>query len=253
MKRWLAGGGIVAGVAVAFVLAVAIGMFAGAGSVSAGARTVPVAQWAPTVPPTPTPTSTPPPSRGRSGTEPPVALFVGDSYTVGERASSAANRWSTLVARELGWTERNVADGGTGFVSRYPDKDRLSYEEQLRSVTVPAQVDVVVIAGGQNDFDELRAEPTAVFDAVAEAYALAVQRFPDARIIAVGPSTPWEVGLEARALDSAVRAAAQRYGATYVSLIDPNVVRGSQLDADGVHVGDDGYAAIAHRVVSQIS
>jgi lysophospholipase L1-like esterase len=158
-----------------------------------------------------------------------------------------------MVAREMGWTERNVAEGGTGFVSRYPDKDLLSYEEQLRSVRYPERIDVVVIAGGQNDFDELRAEPTEVFEAVEDTYALAARRFPDAQIIAVGPSTPWEIGLEVRALDSAVRAAAGEHGATYVSLIDPDVVRERYVHADGIHVTDQGYAAIARRVISQIS
>lgn len=266
MKRLLMGGGIVAGVVVAFVLAVAVGMLVGAGGISAGGRTLPVASTSvptQTTPPSPTqspnpsvtPSVTPSPSATPtpSAAERPVALFVGDSYTAGQRASWPAKRWSTRVAREMGWVERNVADGGTGFVSRYPDRGLLSYEEQLRSVRHPERIDVVVIAGGQNDFDELRSEPTAVFRAVAETYAVAVQRFPHAEIIAVGPSTPWEIGLEARALDSAVRAAAEAQDATYVSLIDPDVVRDRYVHPDGIHVTDRGYAAIAQRVVSQIS
>ncbi|MDR7385257.1 SGNH/GDSL hydrolase family protein [Promicromonospora iranensis] len=273
MKRWLVGGGIVAGVMAAFVVAVVVGMVAGGGGMTVGdgggqpAATstrgpTPTPSVAPT--PTPTPSPTPVPSAenaeqaaGRtaeraSGAKPPVALFVGDSYTVGQRASAPSKRWSTIVAREMGWTERNVADGGTGFVSRYPDQDRLSYAEQLRSVG-PRGIDLVVIAGGQNDFPELRETPARVFRAVADTYELAARRFPDAEIIAVGPSTPWEIGLEARALDSAVRAAAERHGATYVSMLDPDVVRDRYIDADGTHVNDRGYAAISRRVVSQIS
>jgi lysophospholipase L1-like esterase len=262
VKRWLMGGGIVASVAVAFVLAIAVGMFIGAGGISAGGGAVttsPTSRVSPTPIPTPTPTPTPTPAPSgkaepvKADAGPTVALFVGDSYTVGQRASSPAKRWSSLVSRELGWTEHNVADGGTGFVSRHPDKDLLSYEEQLRSVRYPARIDVVVISGGQNDFAELGTTPAQVFDAVAETYALAARRFPDARIIAVGPSTPWEVGLEARALDSAVRAAAEKHEATYVSLIDPDVVRDRYVHSDGIHVGDQGYAAIAQRVISQIS
>jgi lysophospholipase L1-like esterase len=264
-------GGIAAGVVVAFAVAIVVGMIAGAGGIAVGdgggdgavrAATPmpnPTPSPTPTPIPTPTPTSTPSPTPSPTQTETKteekrtVALFVGDSYTVGQRASSESKRWSTLVARELGWAERNVADGGTGFVSRYPARDLLSYEEQLRSARRPARVDVVVIAGGQNDFDELRSAPGAVFEAVADTYALAARRFPDAEIIAVGPSTPWNIGLEARALDSAVRAAADEHDATYVSLLDPDVVRDRFVDPDGIHVNDRGYAAIAHRVVSQIS
>ena len=92
-----------------------------------------------------------------------------------------------------------------------------------------------------------------MFSAVARAYETAHQRFPGAEIIAVGPSTPWDIGLEARALDSAVRAAAEKQEATYVSLLDPDVVLQRFVHEDGVHVTDQGYAAIAHRVISQIS
>ncbi|GAA4690777.1 Lysophospholipase L1 [Promicromonospora umidemergens] len=256
MKRWLMRGGIAVSVVVALATAVVVGMVMGAGGIATGGPVV--GGTAAVAPPAPTPTPpapSPAPRRApenEAAAEPPVALFVGDSYTVGQRASSPAKRWSTLVAREMGWTERNVAEGGTGFVSRYPDESRLSYEEQLRSVR-PKGVDLVVIAGGQNDFGELREDPEPVFRAVADTYALAAGRFPDAQIIAVGPSTPWEIGLEARALDSAVRAAAQEHGATYVSLLDPDVVRPGYVDPDGIHVNDEGYAAIASRVVAQIS
>jgi lysophospholipase L1-like esterase len=274
VKRWLVGGGIVAGVTAAFVLAVVVGMLVGAGGLSAGGGMTTVAGPVPVATPTPAPTPSAPsptpasaptpaprsapapsgtPAVVGGDTEPPVALFVGDSYTVGQRASSPAKRWSTRVAREMGWVERNVADGGTGFVSRNPGRGLLSYEEQLRSVRRPGRIDIVVIAGGQNDFLELRETPAEVFRAVADTYELAARRFPDAQVIAVGPSTPWEIGLEARALDSAVRAAAERHDATYVSMIDPDVVRDRHVDADGTHVNDKGYGAIARRVVAQIS
>jgi lysophospholipase L1-like esterase len=181
-----------------------------------------------------------------------VALFVGDSYTVGQGSSSRAKRWSSLVADALGWTELNVAQGGTGYVSRNAEIPKLSYREQLRAAPKKG-VQVVVIAGGQNDFPELRENPEQVFGAVARAFKTAHQRFPDAEIIAVGPSTPWDIGLEARALDSAVRAAAEKHEATYVSLLDPDVVPNRFVHPDGVHVNDKGYAAIARRVISQIS
>ncbi|MFC8801708.1 SGNH/GDSL hydrolase family protein [Promicromonospora sp. NPDC057138] len=252
MKRWLMSGGIVAGVVVAFAVAIVVGMIAGAGGIAIGDGAgraeqpsgTPAATGTPTPSPTPTPTPTPPKA--------PVALFVGDSYTVGQGASSPAKRWSTLVAREMGWTELNVAQGGTGYISRSATIPKLSYGEQLRAAPA-AGVDVVVIAGGQNDFPELGTTPEQVFSAVSRAFKTAHQRFPDAEIIAVGPSTPWDIGLEARALDSAVRAAAEQQEATYVSLLDPDVVLNKFVGPDGIHVTDRGYAAIAHRVISQIS
>ncbi|PUB25584.1 lysophospholipase L1-like esterase [Promicromonospora sp. AC04] len=250
MKRWLMSGGIVASVVVALVAAVVVGMIAGAGGTAAGDTSGEASG-------SPSPTASP--SASASAMVPtvtvekkPVALFVGDSYTVGQGSSAPEKRWSTIVADKMGWAERNEAQGGTGYVSRSVTIPKLSYGEQLRAASKEG-VDVVVIAGGQNDFDELEEDPELVFSAVARAFKTAHQKFPDARIIAVGPSTPWEIGLEARALDSAVRAAAEQQGATYVSLIDPDVVLDQYVHEDGIHVTDEGYAAIAHRVISQIS
>ncbi|HEV6952823.1 MAG TPA: SGNH/GDSL hydrolase family protein [Promicromonospora sp.] len=267
MKRWFVGGSAVVGVVAAFALAVTVGMYVGGGAYASGTadRGVPNAVPAAvaTMPGTAGPSPAPSPSPGPgelpgplptgSATEPVVALFVGDSYTAGQGVESRALRWSTLVARAMGWTELNVADGGTGFVSRFPGSNKLSYSEQMLSVRYPARIDVVVIAGGQNDFNELREDPGMVFEAVEDTYALAKELFPQAAILSVGPSTQRTVGLEARALDSAVRAAAERYDATYVSLLDPNVIRKRYIGEDKVHMNDEGYAAIAHRVLAQIS
>lgn len=255
MKRWLMGGGIVAGVLVGLVVAFVVGMMTGAGGVVAGSSPVPSATPSGTTPSgTPETTASPQPLEPTSTgpSRAPVALFVGDSYTVGQSASTE-RRWSTVVAREMGWTEVNVAVGGTGFVSSDAELSRLSYAQQIAAVDDPRRFDVVLIAGGQNDFDELRDEPGPVFEAVSSTYAAAQKRFPDARIIAVGPSTPWDIGLEARAIDSAVRAAAEESDATYVSLLDPNVVRDKFVSKDGVHVTNQGHRAIANRVLAQIS
>ncbi|MFJ3406637.1 SGNH/GDSL hydrolase family protein [Promicromonospora sp. NPDC090134] len=248
MKRWLVSGGIAVSVVAAFAVAVLVGMVLGAGGIAVGGTggaSVPAPRGAPKVwAESPSPSPSPSPVAEKE----PVALFVGDSYTVGQGATSPELRWSTLVSEKMGWRELNVADGGTGFVKGNPELDKLNYPAQLRSVP-QGSVDIVVIAGGQNDFKDLRAEPGPVFEAVADTYALAVQRFPDAEIVSVGPSTPWAVGLEARALDSAVRAAAAEAEATYVSLLDPNIVQGRLVHEDGIHTTDAGNAAIARRVV----
>lgn len=245
MKRWFLGGGIAVSVVAAFAVAVLVGMVLGAGGIALGGTAgapAPAPRAAPSVwaeSPSPSPVVE----------KEPVVLFVGDSYTVGQGTTSPALRWSTRVSEEMGWQELNVAVGGTGFVKGNSKRD--NYPTQLRSVP-QGSVDIVVIAGGQNDFKALRKDPARVFDAVAATYALAVLRFPDAEIVAVGPSTPRAIGLEARALDSAVRAAAAAHGATYVSLLDPNIVQGGLVHADGVHTTDMGNARIAERVLATL-
>ncbi|MEU4361267.1 SGNH/GDSL hydrolase family protein [Promicromonospora sp. NPDC023987] len=246
MKRRLVSGGIAVSVVAAFAVAVLVGMVLGAGGITVGGITVggtggASARDAPSVL-----AESPSPSPSPVVEEEPVALFVGDSYTVGQGATSPELRWSTLVSEALGWRELNVAVRGTGFVKGNAKRD--NYPAQLRSVP-PGSVDIVVIAGGQNDFRTLRSKPGAVFDAVEDTYALAVRQFPGAEIVSVGPSTPRAVGLEVRALDSAVRAAAVETEATYVSLLDPNIVQGGLVHEDGVHTTDAGNAAIARQVV----
>lgn len=245
MKRWFVRGGIAVSVVAAFAVAVLVGMVLGAGGIAVGSTggvLAPAPRAAPSVwaeSPSPSPVVE----------KEPVVLFVGDSYTVGQGTTSPELRWSTLVAEEMGWQELNMAVGGTGFVKGNSKRD--NYPTQLRSVP-PGSVDIVVIAGGQNDFKVLRSDPGRVFDAVADTYALAALRFPDAEIVSVGPSTPRTVGLEVRALDSAVRAAAADNGATYVSLLDPNIVQGRLVHPDGVHTTDMGNARIAERVLATL-
>ena len=53
-------------------------------------------------------------------------------------------------------------------------------------------------------------------------------------------------------LDSAVRAAATAVGATYVSMLEPNVIDPALLLPDG-HVNNDGHRAIAQRVVDALA
>lgn len=247
VKRWLVSGGIAVSVVAAFAVAVLVGMVLGAGGIAVGGTggaSAPAPRGAPSVW-----AESPSPSPSPVVEKVPVALFVGDSYTVGQGTSSPERRWSSLVAEEMGWQELNVAVGGTGFVKGNAKRD--NYPTQLRSVP-RRSVDIVVIAGGQNDFKGLRADPGRVFEAVADTYALAALRFPDAEIVSVGPSTPRAVGLEARALDSAVRAAAADNEATYVSLLDPNIVQGRLVHADGVHTTDMGNARIAERVLATL-
>jgi len=203
----------------------------------------------PTPAPTPTPTPSPPPP-------PPRAAFIGDSYTQGGGAASHDHRWTTLTAADLGWVEKNFGRGGTGFVTtnsylgcglRYCP----TYVEMVAE-TVAVAPDIVVVAGGQNDFPAFARDPDRVRAAVAETYRSLRVGLPGATIVAVGPSTPWEIDDVARQLDAAVREAAASVGAVYISMLEPNVIDPAHSLGDG-HVGNDGHRAIADRIVSVLA
>ncbi|MCU1445188.1 SGNH/GDSL hydrolase family protein [Cryobacterium sp.] len=238
-RRWL-WLWLLAGAALAVVIggAVAAVVLGGAGR-NVPESLLPPAEPSPTIPPGDT-----------------AAVFLGDSYTQGWGASEPSRRWSALVAEEAGWVEVNQGQGGTGFVTTsglggcglaYCP----TYLERVPDV-VAAQPDIVVIAGGQNDLAALAADPDAVRAAVTETYDLIREGLPQARIIAVGPSTAQPGNELIVELDEWVQETAASVGADYVSLIDPVVIEPGMVTVDGVHVNDEGHRAIAERVLSGI-
>lgn len=182
------------------------------------------------------------------------AVFVGDSYTHGTGASDQSRRWTSLVAASQGWQETNLGLGGTGYLSTATKNGCgqtycASYRE-VAARAVQLKPDIVVVAGGQNDFTAFGRDPAAVSAAIDETFATLRRGLPKAEIIAVGPSTPGGVSGSVVALDAAVRTAATSVDATYVSLITPDsVIRPEMVVADGAHVDDAGHRAIADRVI----
>lgn len=184
----------------------------------------------------------------------PVAVFLGDSYTQGFPPVPVEQRWSTLVAADAGWTEVNHGLGGTGFVttsvmSACGLEYCPTYVERVPGV-IAAAPDVVLVAGGQNDRAALATDPERVRAAVDATYDQIRQGLPNARIIAVGPSTAEPATDLIVELDAWVQAAAARVGADYVSLIDPVVIEEGMIGPDRVHVNEAGYRAIADRVLT---
>lgn len=226
-----------------------IGLIGAGGAVSAGTGAGGASAGGAAAAPTEPTASAAPASR-------PLAVFVGDSYTAGAGATTASLRWTTLVAREAGWTELNQGGVGTGY-------DTVAETNSCGADYCPAYVqramqvikqapDVVVVAGGQNDRPALATEPAAVRAAVSETFHLIRQGLPNARIIAVGPSTPTPATPAVTELDSWVQAAADEVDAEYVSLLTPSVIAAPMVVPDRVHVNNTGHLAIARRVLTDL-
>jgi len=240
---------------IAAVVAAVVG--SGAASTASLVPTLPPATSAPTASATPTasaaPTDSPTPA---SPTDRDVAVFLGDSYTQGWGASEPIARWTTLVAYGAGWTEVNQGQGGTGYVTTAGvascgQDDCPTYPDRVADI-VAAAPDVVVIAGGQNDRWALATDPALVQAAVDRTFSLLREGLPNARLIAVGPSTAEPATAMITELDGWVRAAADRVDAEYVSLLDPVVIQSDMVAPDGVHVNDAGHRAIADRVLATV-
>jgi lysophospholipase L1-like esterase len=202
--------------------------------------------------PTPRPAAAPSPGRDPETVR---AAFIGDSYTQGGGADPDEFRWSTEAAGDLGWSELNYGRGGTGYVTTNSFRGCglqycPTYVEMVAEVAA-VRPDVVVVAGGQNDFSAYARDPSRVHTAVRAVFAGLRAALPDARLVALGPSTPWAVDDLARGLDHAVREAAASVDALYVSLLEPNVVDPAHHLGDG-HVDNRGHRAIADRLVAAV-
>lgn len=184
------------------------------------------------------------------------AVFIGDSYTAGVGASSATTRWTTLVAAATGWQEDNRGLGGTGYVSTAGTKgcgQQFCGNYQAAAAEIRGdQPDVIVVAGGQNDFDDWARNPDQVSAAIQGTYRELRRNHPKATLVAVGPSDVDRAGPIALALDHEVREAATSVGAHYVSLLDPLTIQKDMVLPDGAHVNDAGHQAIAERVLEGV-
>ncbi len=186
----------------------------------------------------------------------PKAAFIGDSITAGYGASSEPMRWTSLVSQKMGWIEHNFGRGGTGYLATSSREGCgldfcPNYLGMLDDVA-SSDPDIVVVAGGGNDMPEFMSNSGPVSRAITDTFNQLRKRLPNARIIAVGPFAR-DVTSSVIAFDLVVQDAARAIGGEYVSLIAPNpVVQEDMFLADGAHLNDSGYAAIADRISSAL-
>ncbi|WXW93163.1 hypothetical protein SEA_BRAYBEAST_27 [Arthrobacter phage BrayBeast] len=124
--------------------------------------------------------------------------------------------------------------------------------QTMANAAISAEPDIVVVAGGQNDFAAFGKNRARVTAAIKETYTKLRKALPKARIIAVGPSTPWEITPEVGDMDAAVRDAAASVKGEYINMLDPNVIDPANALPDKTHVNDAGHAAIAKRILDAL-
>lgn len=186
------------------------------------------------------------------------AVFIGDSITFGQGASSQSNRWSTLLCAWFGLVEHNYAIGGTGWIA---GNDQSRFDGQCRSAAADksydhAKVKYVFMFGGVNDGQRM--------DAVEHArtcVGILREAFPGARIITgVGLQGPlktdgtWgQLPLNLRLnCYRATASALQGMGVACVSDCWRWIyTRYDLCVADALHPNDDGHRTIA-GLVAQI-
>lgn len=174
----------------------------------------------------------------------PVVAFYGDSYTLGTGASDPANRWSTIISADRGWTEFNPSVNGLGFVNNR------EFAPDLPALVIAQDPDIVFVTMGLNDNFSYARGAERIRTAIDDDFDLLAESLPDARFVVVEPF--WytdERPASVEVIIGWVREAADRIGADWV----PGASRWIEghpewMAADGLHPNDDGYAEMARRM-----
>jgi len=179
----------------------------------------------------------------------PVALFLGDSYSVGTGAGKKGLGFTTLTANAMNWREVNMAQGGTGYAAQYRIKGQLHISYLAVLETINLQPDIVIVSGGRNDQWNKK-----TISAISAFFVALHATFPNAQLIATSPI--WDAQLRPPAkmarLKVAVKSAAEANGVSYINLGEPLSGHRNLLTRDRVHPNALGHAAIADKLISEL-
>jgi lysophospholipase L1-like esterase len=169
----------------------------------------------------------------------PMVTFLGDSYTSGSRQDSGVeSRYPHLLGEALDVSVHSAGLGGAGYVTQGTSKKALP--SLVSKIHVDS--DVVVVFGGRND--KVGYQP--VHDAAAAMFTQIRDRFPDARLVVVGPTWPTSGTPDFVAESNrAIQDAAVANGATFVDAVDWLKADPGLVGDDKVHPSDAGHARLA--------
>lgn len=180
-------------------------------------------------------------------------LIVGDSYTKGSGSYDGRHGWAQDLVADMGWDATIDGVGGTGYVATGPvGSSRFTYAARIGT---HADLDpaLVIVQGSQNDWvvgeDRLRTTVESTLRRVE-------QQWPDAVVVAVGPSAPQPRALGTTGIAAAVSAGARAAGVTFIDPLDRQWLTDSNSPgfaaADEQHLNDAGYRYLAGRLESTL-
>ncbi|MFG1709098.1 SGNH/GDSL hydrolase family protein [Nonomuraea sp. M3C6] len=182
----------------------------------------------------------------------PVAMFLGDSFTVGSGPVPRWQSYASATARLLGRQPVIAGAGGTGFLNRgRVGRDfQRSFEVELAWRPAP---DLLVISGGHND----RRWSTVRVRAAAERLLAEVRgHWPGTRIVMVGPIWLGDAPEKAYQVRDALAQAARRAGVPFLDPLRRHWVTGVPSEVvlpDGVHPTLAGHERLAAWLAAELS
>lgn len=112
-------------------------------------------------------------------------VFFGDSLSVGTGASSPSLRFTTLLANNLGMTERNYAVGASGFtIANNTISNQIQRAGTEMSVAEKKNTPIVFIMAGGNDLRHMSSTSISAYaTAVNNSVGIARSNFPYSTIV----------------------------------------------------------------------
>ncbi|MET3450578.1 SGNH/GDSL hydrolase family protein [Curtobacterium sp. 1544] len=180
-------------------------------------------------------------------------LIVGDSYTKGSGSTRSEHGWAQDIVTDLGWDATIDGLGGTGYVNTGTyGSSRVTFSARIAAHR-DLDPELVLVQGSQNDWlvgtDQLR---TTVESTLREAE----RQWPDAVIVAIGPSAPQPRAEVTGGISSAVAAGAKAAGVTYIDPLErqwfTTMNSPGFAASDGQHLNDVGYQYLADKVADAL-
>ncbi len=188
-----------------------------------------------------------------------VVMFLGDSYTVGDRGVQPETTYASATARLFGWQAVVGGRAGTGFVATGRGREAFLslFESQLGWRPAP---DMLIVSGGHNDW---RTPAPQVAAAARLLLERARQRWPGTHIVLMGPL--WGTGSPmpgALAVRDALKNLAHQLRIPFVDPIGEQWITGDRLTGQGnaarlvkrdrTHPNQTGHRYVATRLAADI-
>jgi lysophospholipase L1-like esterase len=178
-------------------------------------------------------------------------LILGDSYTQGYGSSDQSKLgWAPLVATHEGWKATIDGIGNTGYTAggQADGSGENTFGKRL-AAHAAMHPDLVIIQGGQNDW---RPSSTDLATAATETFAAVQKQWPDAKIVALGPSAPQPAGDKYAGQSKAIGAAARGENVPFISPVGARWMTAENSSkyayTDGQHLNDAGHEYLASHV-----
>jgi lysophospholipase L1-like esterase len=189
------------------------------------------------------------------------AVVLGDSYAEGTGADARFTSFGQSLCARNGWDDCWVAgSGGTGYLSTgaATSPPRTTFRGRVVNDVVQWHPDVVVVAGGRNDYAftvaQEQAEATALYQQLRSA-------LPSAQIITTSlfPASTTEANdPHVVALSAALQAAGSGLVDRYLDVVGTNSYLtsanvGALVGPDGVHPTQAGHDELARQLTARLT